>query len=81
MSISRKRWSMCGQFCPSPSILPPHIRNPALFSGTTNNPGSLATEVIQYANRMRNSVFAERRRTIILPVARRTVPPLSNPIP
>ena len=81
MLIPRNRWYMCGQFCPSPGILPLYIRNPALFSGTTNNPGSLATGVMRYANRTTNSVFTQRRTTLILPVAQRAVTPLSNPIP
>lgn len=81
MSVSRTRWSMCGKNCPSPGIIPLYIRNPALFSGATNNPGSLANEAMRYANRTTNSVFSGRRKTIILPVAQRAVAPLSNPIP
>jgi hypothetical protein len=80
MSIPGNKWFKCGSFCPTSAILPIYIKNPSLFSGTTNNPGSLATDVMRYANRVNTSILGQKRKTLILPVTQRVVPPLRNRI-
>ena len=78
MCAPRKKWFNCQIQCANPATLPNYIKNPSLFSGTINNPGSLATEVMRYANRVNSSVLGHKRTTVILPVAKRVIPPLVN---
>jgi hypothetical protein len=77
MPNSNRRWFNCLK-CPPPAIIPLFIRNPALFSGTTNNPGSLATEAIRYAHKVNNPAATQKRKTVILLVPQRAIPALSN---
>ena len=78
MSIPKNKWSKCGPLCPVSAILPLYIKNPSLFSGTTNNPGSLATQAIKYSNKVNTSTFGHKRKTLILPVIKQAPPPLVN---
>lgn len=78
MCVPRKKWFNCNVQCANPAILPNYIKNPSLFSGTINNPGSLATEVMRYANRVNRSVLGQKRTTVILSVPKRVIPPLVN---
>lgn len=75
----KNKWFKCGTECPKPAILPIYIKNPSLFSGTYNNPGSLATQSMKYANKVNSSTFGYKRKTIIVPVTKRVIAPLSNP--
>jgi len=84
MSVPRNRWYNCISIvsvCPIPAIPVPFNKNPSLFSGSTNNPGSLATDIRRYANKVNSSNFGHKRQTVILPVVQRVVAPLSNRIP
>ena len=80
MSIPRNRWYRCGPICPTPAILPIYTTNPSLFSGNTNIPASLATDVMKYANKVNSSTFGHKRKTIIVPVIQRVIAPLRNPV-
>ncbi len=79
MSSARSKW-YSSNFCPTRAILPLYIKNPTLFSGTMNNPGSLATDVMRYAQKINNTnIIGQKRKTLILPVVQRVIPPLVNP--
>jgi hypothetical protein len=87
MPVPNNKWFKCAvtpypfnTLCPTAAILPSYIKNPTLFSGTTNNPGSLVTDAMVYAKRVNRSTFGQKRKTVILPVLKRVIRPLSNPI-
>ena len=78
MSANKKRWALCKE-CPTSAILPLYIKNPSLFSGTTNNPGNLVTDSMRYTHKVTTRGAAHK--TIIVPVQQRVIPVLSNQQP
>ena len=81
MSRATKRWSLCNisHTCPVAATLPLYIKNPSLFSGTLNKPTFLVTDSMRYTHKVTTPGAAHK--TIIVPVQKRVIPPLSNQIP
>jgi hypothetical protein len=73
-----KKWSLCLK-CPPPAYLPAYIKNPALYSGTTNNPASLVTNSMKYSHKV--TTRSSGQVTKIYPVKQRIIAPLVNPLP
>ena len=76
--VIKNRWSVCGK-CPVGAYLPLYIKNPSLFSGTWNNPGSLVTNHMVYSKKV--TTVGHKKKTIIVPVSQRIILPLLNPLP
>lgn len=76
--VVKNRWAVCEK-CPVDAFLPLYIKNPSLFSGTLNNPGSLVTNHIVYSQKVKS--LGRKKTTIIVSVPQRRIAPLSNQLP
>ena len=77
--MSKNNWGFNCFACPGPVHLPLYIKNASLFSGVTNNPGFMSTQVMICARRANTTAFSLRRETRIVQVPQRVIAVLSNP--